>query len=196
MHNSKNKPQCFLLIKDGSLRFIRSLVSLSNCSVMQTSGSEQQRQTSLTWRTCAEHCFMACFLKSVYYSVRLRKDAAGPYKCEFVLKTVQTNKTHGGNLKGSAMPAVPAGFPFRRIRSELQQSLIQPAYWASLDLPLLCAGLFVLCQQIWAFTGHHASRRPPSKSLSCLHPEHPLLGSHESTRVGQDGTAHFRLPLT
>lgn len=134
MHNSKNKPQCFLLIKDGSLRFIRSLVSLSNCSVMQTSGSEQQRQTSLTWRTCAEHCFMACFLKSVYYSVRLRKDAAGPYKCEFVLKTVQTNKTHGGNLKGSAMPAVPAGFPFRRIRSELQQSLIQSASWASLCL--------------------------------------------------------------
>lgn len=194
MHNWKNKPQYFLLIKDGSLRFIRSLVSLSNCSVMQTSGSEQQRQTSLTWRTCAEHCFVACFLKSVYYSVRLRKDAAGPYKYEFVFKTVQKNKTHRGNLKGSAMPAVPAGFTFRRIRSDLQQSLIQPSYWASLCLS--CVLDSVLCQQIWTFTGHHTSRKPPSKSLSCLHPEHPLLGNHEFTRVGQGGTAPFRLPLT
>lgn len=66
MHNWKNKPRYLLLIKDGFLRIIRSLVSLSNCSVMKTSGSEQQRQTSLTWRTCAEHCFMACFLMSVY----------------------------------------------------------------------------------------------------------------------------------
>lgn len=81
---------------------------------------------------------MACFLKSVYYSVRLRKDAAGPYKCEFVFKAVQKNKAHGGNLKGSSMPAVPADFTVHRIRSELQQSVIQPL---SLTLPLLCAGL-------------------------------------------------------